>query len=198
MAPRPGIPRLTAPTVTTRGQVTFRTDVSSHLGVAPGGQLELNPAPDGRVELRTARTSGMIDALLGMLADNTGRPQSWLCRAPLKSSADGPSVRVRPGPTSGVPSPSKRRCRRAGHPGQRAQCHAGPPGRRRGVATLRANGDFADRLIAFDGHALDGSTFVSFDSHAVTPLTQRCLSARPELTTATARYTPHRSPAPSP
>jgi predicted nucleic-acid-binding protein len=36
-----------------------------------------------------------------------------------------------------------------------------------GLAVLKAGGDFADGLIAFDGEWLGGETFVSFDKRAV-------------------------------
>jgi predicted nucleic-acid-binding protein len=39
-----------------------------------------------------------------------------------------------------------------------------------GLQLLRAGGDFADGVIAFEGMALDGSTFVSFDKKAVSLL----------------------------
>lgn len=35
-------------TVTARGQVTFRKKVMEHLGVEPGGKIELELLPDGR------------------------------------------------------------------------------------------------------------------------------------------------------
>ena len=37
-----------------------------------------------------------------------------------------------------------------------------------GLAVLRAGGDFADGVIAFEGRWLGGETFVSFDKTAVT------------------------------
>ncbi|MBS0472104.1 MAG: type II toxin-antitoxin system VapC family toxin [Proteobacteria bacterium] len=36
-----------------------------------------------------------------------------------------------------------------------------------GLATLEAGGDFADGAVAFEGRALGGETFVSFDQRAV-------------------------------
>jgi predicted nucleic-acid-binding protein len=39
-----------------------------------------------------------------------------------------------------------------------------------GLLLLRAGGDFADGVIAFEGLALGGSTFVSFDKKAITLL----------------------------
>lgn len=39
-----------------------------------------------------------------------------------------------------------------------------------GLKVLRAGGDFADGVIAFEGHALGGSVFASFDKKAVSLL----------------------------
>lgn len=47
-----------------------------------------------------------------------------------------------------------------------------------GIATLLAGGDFADGVIAYEGRWLGGETFVSFDSRAVSLLTQQGHSAR--------------------
>ncbi len=40
-----------------------------------------------------------------------------------------------------------------------------------GLSMLEANGDFADGVIAYEGHWLGGGTFMSFDKHAVALLT---------------------------
>src|SRR5271157_3312231 len=58
-------------TVTTRGQVTFRKKVMEHLGVKPGGKIELDLLPDGRGLIRAARPAGKIDTFIGMLAGKT-------------------------------------------------------------------------------------------------------------------------------
>jgi bifunctional DNA-binding transcriptional regulator/antitoxin component of YhaV-PrlF toxin-antitoxin module len=58
-------------TVTTRGQVTFRRKVMQHLGVKPGGKIELDLLPDGRGMIRAARPNGNIDGFLGLLAGKT-------------------------------------------------------------------------------------------------------------------------------
>ncbi len=47
-----------------------------------------------------------------------------------------------------------------------------------GLAILKAGGDFADGLIAYEGKWLGGETFVSFDKKAVTLLTQQKVSAQ--------------------
>ena len=36
-----------------------------------------------------------------------------------------------------------------------------------GLSMLEANGDFADGVIAYEGHWLGGETFVSFDNNEV-------------------------------
>jgi len=58
-------------TVTARGQVTFRKDVLQHLGIEPGGKIEVDKLPDGRVALRAMRPAGTIDDFLGLLAGKT-------------------------------------------------------------------------------------------------------------------------------
>ena len=62
---------MTTPTVTARGQVTFRKDVLKHLGIEPGEKIELDKLPDGRVALKAVRPSGTIDGFLGLLAGRT-------------------------------------------------------------------------------------------------------------------------------
>lgn len=47
-----------------------------------------------------------------------------------------------------------------------------------GLAMLEANGDFADGVIAYEGHWLGGEAFVSFDKQAVALLTAAGQPAR--------------------
>ncbi|WP_407150109.1 type II toxin-antitoxin system VapC family toxin [Bradyrhizobium sp. ORS 86] len=47
-----------------------------------------------------------------------------------------------------------------------------------GLALLDAGGDFADGVIAFEGHWLGADTFVSFDKRAVKLMETQGLSAR--------------------
>ncbi|HTW48464.1 MAG TPA: type II toxin-antitoxin system VapC family toxin [Acidobacteriaceae bacterium] len=47
-----------------------------------------------------------------------------------------------------------------------------------GLATLRAGGDFADGVIAWDGEWLGGEAFVSFDKGAVSVLKKQGIAAR--------------------
>jgi antitoxin PrlF len=58
-------------TVTTRCEVTLQRDVLQHLGIRPGGKIELEKLPDGKVTLKAARPSGTIDRFLGLLAGRT-------------------------------------------------------------------------------------------------------------------------------
>jgi len=58
-------------TVTARGQVTFRKEVLQHLGIEPGGRIELDLLPDGRASLKAARPAGTVDGFLGLLAGKT-------------------------------------------------------------------------------------------------------------------------------
>ncbi len=57
--------------VTARGQVTFRKKVMQHLGVKPGGKIELELLPDGRGVIKAARPGGTIDDFIGFLAGKT-------------------------------------------------------------------------------------------------------------------------------
>lgn len=54
---------MTTLTITSRGQVTFRKDVLQHLGIKPGGKIELDLLPDGRGMIKAARPAVAIDGL---------------------------------------------------------------------------------------------------------------------------------------
>lgn len=58
---------MTKLTVTTRGQVTFRKDVLKHLGIQPGGKVQLELLPGGRAELKADQPKGSWDDVYGML-----------------------------------------------------------------------------------------------------------------------------------
>lgn len=58
-------------TVTARGQVTFRKEVMRHLGVKPGGKIELDLLPDGQGLVRASRRTGKIEDFFGVLAGKT-------------------------------------------------------------------------------------------------------------------------------
>lgn len=62
---------MTRLSVTARGQVTFRKRVMEHLGVKPGGKIELDLLPDGRGVIRAARPDGKIEDFIGLLAGKT-------------------------------------------------------------------------------------------------------------------------------
>ena len=57
-------------TVTAKGQVTLRKEVLRHLGVTPGEKVVVDLLPDGRAELRSAKSPASIEEFIGSL----GRP----------------------------------------------------------------------------------------------------------------------------
>ena len=62
---------MTTLTVTAKGQVTFKKDVLRHLGIKPGGKIELQLLADGQGVLRAARPKQSIDGFVGLLASRT-------------------------------------------------------------------------------------------------------------------------------
>jgi bifunctional DNA-binding transcriptional regulator/antitoxin component of YhaV-PrlF toxin-antitoxin module len=58
-------------TVTARGQVTFKKEILQHLGIKPGEKIELDLLPDGRGVLKASRSTGNINAFVGMLSGST-------------------------------------------------------------------------------------------------------------------------------
>jgi AbrB family looped-hinge helix DNA binding protein len=58
-------------TITARGQVTLRKKVLDHLGIKPGGKMELELLPDGRGVIRAAKPTGKIQDFFGVLAGKT-------------------------------------------------------------------------------------------------------------------------------
>jgi len=64
---------MTTLTITAKGQVTLRKDLLQHLGVEPGQKIEVDKLPDGRIEVKAARTTGSIDDFIGLLAGKTGK-----------------------------------------------------------------------------------------------------------------------------
>ena len=54
-------------TVTAKGQVTLRKELLRHLGVQPGEKIAFDMLPDGRLEVRAARTTGNISDVFGSL-----------------------------------------------------------------------------------------------------------------------------------
>lgn len=67
---------MTTLSVTARGQVTFRKKIMQHLGIKPGGKIELDLLPDGRGMIRAARPSGKVDGFIGLLAGKTKKVAS--------------------------------------------------------------------------------------------------------------------------
>lgn len=63
-------------TVTAKGQVTLRKDVLEHLGVRPGDKISVEKLPDGRVEVRSAKRTGHISEVFGILKRPGQRPIS--------------------------------------------------------------------------------------------------------------------------
>jgi bifunctional DNA-binding transcriptional regulator/antitoxin component of YhaV-PrlF toxin-antitoxin module len=62
---------MTTLTVTARGQVTFRKKIMQHLGIKPGGKIELDLLPDGRGVIRAARPNGTVEDFIGRLTGKT-------------------------------------------------------------------------------------------------------------------------------
>lgn len=58
-------------TLTDRGQVTFRKEILTHLEVRPGQKLEVEMLPNNEVRIRSARPTGRIEDVFGMLAGKT-------------------------------------------------------------------------------------------------------------------------------
>jgi bifunctional DNA-binding transcriptional regulator/antitoxin component of YhaV-PrlF toxin-antitoxin module len=82
-------------TVTARGQVTFRKKVMEHLGVKPGGKIELELLPDGRGVIKAARRSGKIEDFFGVLAGKTKKVAT--IEEMNQAAADGWAGRVKMG-----------------------------------------------------------------------------------------------------
>jgi bifunctional DNA-binding transcriptional regulator/antitoxin component of YhaV-PrlF toxin-antitoxin module len=49
--------------ITSDGDVTLPHELLQHLGVDPGGQIEVTELPEGRIELRGPKRSGPVDDL---------------------------------------------------------------------------------------------------------------------------------------
>ncbi|MGH6924354.1 MAG: AbrB/MazE/SpoVT family DNA-binding domain-containing protein [Propylenella sp.] len=54
-------------TVTAKGQVTLPKNILRHLGVGPGEKLTVEKLPNGRIEMRAARSKGKISDVFGLL-----------------------------------------------------------------------------------------------------------------------------------
>lgn len=54
-------------TVTETGQVTLRKAILRHLGVSPGQKIQVDPLPNGRLEVRAAKSPASIEDFFGCL-----------------------------------------------------------------------------------------------------------------------------------
>ena len=64
---------MAALTVTAKGQVTFKRDLLQHLGIEPGGRIDIEKLPNGELRLRAARPAGTVDGFIGLLAGKTSK-----------------------------------------------------------------------------------------------------------------------------
>ena len=60
-------------TITSKGQVTLRKSLLTHLGVGPGDKVDIDMLPDGRIAVRAARPTGAISDVFDFLKQE-GRP----------------------------------------------------------------------------------------------------------------------------
>jgi hypothetical protein len=56
---------MTTLTVTAQAQITLEQDLLKHLGVAPGGKIEADKLPDGRMIVKAATQDGAISDFVG-------------------------------------------------------------------------------------------------------------------------------------
>jgi AbrB family looped-hinge helix DNA binding protein len=82
-------------TITARGQVTLRKKVLDHLGIKPGGKMELELLPDGRGMIRASRPTGKIQDFFGVLAGKTKKVAT--IEEMNEAAADGWAGRVKMG-----------------------------------------------------------------------------------------------------
>jgi len=57
--------------ITSRGQVTLRKEILQHVGIKPGGKLEIELLPGGEFRGRAVRKRGSIHDLAGFLKGKT-------------------------------------------------------------------------------------------------------------------------------
>lgn len=62
---------MSAQTVTKKGQVTLKRDLLQHLGIQPGGRIDIEKLPGGELRVQAVRPTGTIDGFLGLLARKT-------------------------------------------------------------------------------------------------------------------------------
>lgn len=54
-------------TITAKGQVTLRRELLRHLGVGPGGKVDVALLPGGRIQVSAVKPKGKISDFFGML-----------------------------------------------------------------------------------------------------------------------------------
>ncbi len=65
---------MTKLTITAKGQVTLRKELLEHIGVKPGEKVAVELLPEGRAEIRAAKSSGNIEDFFGCLERPGARP----------------------------------------------------------------------------------------------------------------------------
>lgn len=63
---------MTKLTITAKGQVTLKQELLRHLGVGPGGKVEAEKLPDGRIIVRAVELEGAVNDFIGCLAQRRG------------------------------------------------------------------------------------------------------------------------------
>lgn len=58
---------MNAYTVTAKGQITLRKELLQHLGVLPGGKVDVEKLPGGTIRIRAKKATGKISDFCGML-----------------------------------------------------------------------------------------------------------------------------------
>jgi antitoxin PrlF len=67
---------MTALTLTSKGQVTFKKDVLQHLGARPGDRIAYDKLPGAQLRVKLVRPSNEIDAFIGLLHQPKAKPLS--------------------------------------------------------------------------------------------------------------------------
>lgn len=60
-------------TVTSKGQITLNKDLLRHLGVTPGGKVEVEVLPGGQLVIKAAGDKGRWEDVFGLLAGKTDK-----------------------------------------------------------------------------------------------------------------------------
>ena len=63
---------MTKLTITAKGQVTLKQELLRHLGVGPGGKVEAEKLPNGRIIVRAVELEGVVNDFIGCLAQRRG------------------------------------------------------------------------------------------------------------------------------